>query len=139
MWDALREELFCSATFGSRVRRSGAYAAEVKVSGSDHFLPTENLGGGEYTFAILDIVLRVMRSDPRPVPWLLIVDSSMFMRLDPDNKRLLVEGLQALDEPPVQTLVCLNSERDAVELSAADTDKWVGSSTAGGITLHAFP
>jgi hypothetical protein len=57
----------------------------VKVPGSDHFMPTENLGGGEYTFAVLDIVLRMMRSDPRPVPWMLIVDSSMFLRLDADN------------------------------------------------------
>jgi len=138
LWDALREDLFCSATFGSRIRRSGAWLAEVKVPGSDHFLPTENLGGGEFTFAILDIVLRIMRSDPRPVPWLLIVDSSMFLKLDPDNQRRLVEGLQALDEPPVQTLVCLNSEKDAVELSADDTERWVGSSEAGGLTLHAF-
>jgi len=138
LWDALREELFCSATFGSRIRRSGKYLAEVKVPGSNLFLPTGNLGGGEYTFAILDIVLRLMRADPRPVPWLLIVDSSMFLRLDADNQRRLVEGLQALDAPPVQTLVCVNSERDAVELSAADTERWVGSSEAGGLTLHAF-
>ncbi|WP_221211943.1 ATP-binding protein [Sphingomonas sp. BK481] len=138
LWDALREPLFCSTTFGSRVRRTGAYSVEVQVAGSSHFLPTENLGGAEYTFTILDIALRVMRSDPRPVPWMLVIDSSMFLRLDADNQRRVLDGVQALDEPPIQTLVCLNSEQEAVELSSATTERWVGSSTAGRLTLHAF-
>ncbi|MFT6571662.1 MAG: hypothetical protein ACJAWY_003388 [Sphingomonas echinoides] len=122
----------------SRVRRTGAYSVEVQVAGSSHFLPTENLGGAEYTFTILDIALRVMRSDPRPVPWMLVIDSSMFLRLDADNQRRVLDGVQALDEPPIQTLVCLNSEQEAVELSSATTERWVGSSTAGRLTLHAF-
>lgn len=138
LWDALREPLFSSATFGSRLRRSGLYRAEVQVSGSAYYLPTENLGGAEYTFAILDIVLRVMRSDPRPVPWMLVIDSSMFLRLDADNQRRVVEGMQALEEPPIQTLVCLNNERDAIEVSMNAGERWVGSSTAGKLTLHAF-
>lgn len=108
------------------------------MSGSAYYLPTENLGGAEYTFAILDIVLRVMRSDPRPVPWMLVIDSSMFLRLDADNQRRVVEGMQALEEPPIQTLVCLNNERDAIEVSMNAGERWVGSSTAGKLTLHAF-
>jgi hypothetical protein len=138
VWDALREELFCSSTFGSRIRRIGEYRAEVRSAGSDYFFDTGGLAGSQLSFALFDILLRMIRADPRPTPWMVIVDSSLFLGLDSDNKRRLVEALSRLDEPTVQTLVCVNSETDAIELKAADAEKWIGSSVAGALTVHSF-
>jgi len=138
LWDALREELFCSSTFGSRIRRIGEYRAEVRAADSAHFYETGGLAGSQHTFAILDIVLRMIRADPRPTPSMVIVDSSLFLGLDSDNKRRVVTGLEALDDPQVQTLVCVNSEADALELTAEDSERWIGSSAAGALTVHSF-
>jgi hypothetical protein len=80
----------------------------------------------------------MIRADPRPTPWMIIVDSNLFLGLDSGNKRRLVEALNQLDEPAVQTLVCVNSETDAIELKAADAEKWIGSSVAGALTVHSF-
>jgi hypothetical protein len=49
-----------------------------------------------------------------------------------------VEALSLLEEPAVQTLVCVNSETDAIELKTADAEKWIGSSVAGALTVHSF-
>lgn len=137
-WDALREELFCSSTFGSRIRRIGEYRAEVRSLDSEHFVETGGLAGSERTFALFDILLRMIRGDPRPTPWMIIVDSSLFLGLDSENKRRLVETLNELEDPAVQTLVCVNSETDAIGLKAADSEKWIGSSVAGALTVHSF-
>lgn len=138
IWDALREELFCSSTFGSRICRIGEYRAEVRSAGSGYFYETGALAGSEHSFALFDIILRMIRADPRPTPWMLIVDLDLFLGLDSDNKRRLVEALSQLEEPAVQTLVCVNSETDAIELKAADAEKWIGSSVAGALTVHSF-
>jgi hypothetical protein len=138
IWDALREELFCSSTFGSRIRRSAKYRAEVLPADGTSFYDARGLSGAETSFAVFDIVLRMIRADPRPTPWMLIVDSSRFLGLDSDNKRRLVEALAQLDEPAVQTVVCVNSEKDALSVKAADTEKWLGSIVAGDLTVHSF-
>lgn len=138
VWDALREEFFCSSTFGSRIRRSAKYRAEVRPSGGERFYEAGGLSGSESSFAVFDIVLRMIRADPRPTPWVIIVDSTRFLGLDVDNKRRVVEALAHLDEPRVQTIVCVNSETDAIKLKAADVEKWLGSTGAGGLTVHSF-
>lgn len=138
VWDALREELFCSSTFGSRIRRIGEYRAEVRSAGSKSFYATGGLAGSEYSFALFDVLLRMIRADPRPTPWMIIMDSSLFLGLDSENKRRLVEAFTQLDDPAVQTLVCVNYETDAIDLKAVDAEKWVGSSVAGALTVHSF-
>ncbi|MES3007090.1 MAG: hypothetical protein V4751_04890 [Pseudomonadota bacterium] len=138
VWDALREELFCNSTFGSRIRRVGAYLAEVRTTGSQHFLPAEAISGSERLFTLFDIMLRMIRTDPRPTPWVIIVDSSYFLGLDTNNKRRLVKALNTLDKSDVQTIVCVNSQEEAITLTAEDTERWIGSSTAGTLTVHAF-
>ncbi len=138
VWDALREELFCSSTFGSRIRRIGEYRAEVRAAGSNYFYETGGLAGSEHSFALFDILLRMIRADPRPTPWMVVLDSGLFLGLDSDNKRRLVEALSHLDEPAIQTVVCVNSETDAIKLKAADAEKWIGSSLAGALTVHSF-
>jgi hypothetical protein len=138
IWDALREELFCSSVFGSRIRRTGEYRAEVMPAGGQHYHPTGGLAGSERTFAILDIVLRMTRADPRQTPWTIIVDSSVFMGLDSGNQARLVDGLNGLNEPIVQTIVCVNSESSALKLKTKHSDRWSGSRVAGALTIHSF-
>lgn len=138
VWDALREELFCSSTFGSRIRRKAKYRAEVRPADGAYFYETGGLSGAESSFAVFDIALRMIRADPRPTPWMIIVDSSRFLGLDSDNKRRVVEAFSQLDEPAVQTIVCVNSETDAINVKAADTEKWLGSTVAGALTVHSF-
>ncbi|MDX8451112.1 hypothetical protein, partial [Mesorhizobium captivum] len=99
---------------------------------------TGGLAGSAHTFALFDIMLRMIRVDPRPAPWVIIVDSSLFLGLDSENKRRLVNALNALDEPAVQTVVCVNSEEDAIKLTADDSERWIGSSAAGALTVHSF-
>jgi hypothetical protein len=138
VWDSLREELFCSSTFGSRIRRIGEYRAEVRSPESKYFREMGGLSSSERTFAIFDIMIRMIRADPRPTPWMIIVDSGLFLGLDSDNKRRFVEALVEIHEPTIQTVVCVNSEKDALKLRAPDDDLWVGSSLAGRLTVHSF-
>lgn len=120
VWDALREELFCSSTFGSRIRRIGEYRAEVRSAGSDFFYETGGLAGSQHTFALFDILLRMIQTQgQRPGS---IVDSSLFLGLDSDNKRRLVEALTQLDEPAVQTLVCVTT-KPMLSISRSRTQK----------------
>jgi len=138
IWDALREELFCSSTFGSRIRRLAKFRAEVRPAGGAHFYEAGGLSWGQSSLAVFDIALRMIRADPRPTPWMVIVDSSRFLGLDSDHKRRVVEALRQLDEPAVQTVVCVNSETDVIKVTAADTEKWLGSAVAGALTVHSF-
>lgn len=138
IWDSLRDEFFCSSALGFRIRRIGLYKAEVLVPGQTDYRPTAALGGGEHTFILFDILLRLIRTDPRPTPWLIIIDSNLFLGLDRDNKKLLIDTIIGLDDFELQTIVCVNYENDAIELKAATDDKWIGSSTIGGMTVHSF-
>jgi len=138
LWDSFREEMFCSSTFGTRIRRVREYGAEIKSTGSKYFFDANAVATSELIFALFDITLKMIRSDPRRTPWMLIVDSSLFLGLDSGNKRHLVEQLARLQDPDVQTIVCLNTEDDAAALKAPDGERWAGSSVAGELTVHAF-
>jgi hypothetical protein len=46
---------------------------------------------------------------------MVIVDSRLFLGLDSDDKRQVVETLIQLDEPAIPTIVCMNSETDAIK------------------------
>jgi hypothetical protein len=138
VWDTLREELFCSTPLGFRVRRTGRYKAEVQVPGSSFYVETGGLGGGEHSFAIFDILVRLMRADPRQTPWMLIVDSDMFLTLDGANKRKLIDTLTGLADPRLQTIFCVNHEEDATDLSSPLAEKWIRSTDLGELTIHSF-
>lgn len=138
IWDGLREELFAGAPFGSRIRRVGEYMAEVQTAEHDFFLPTSNLSGSERTLVLLDVLLRLLQADPRPTPWVLIIDSGMFHGLDGERKRHVVQTLRQLDTLSLQTIVCLHSEEQAIELIADDEAHWIGSSAHGALTVHTF-
>jgi hypothetical protein len=50
----------------------------------------------------------------------------------------LTKALTQLDEPAIQTIVCVSSETDAIKLKAADTEKWLGTTVAGALTVLSF-
>ncbi len=123
---------------GSRIRRTGEYRLEVQTASHDFFLPIANLSGSERTLALLDIVLRLLRADPRPTPWILIIESGMFLGLDTKRQKHVIRTLKDLDGAALQTIVCLNSEQQVMELIAEEDGSWIGSSACGGLTVHAF-
>jgi hypothetical protein len=49
-----------------------------------------------------------------------------------------MKALTQLDEPAIQTIVCVSSETDAIKLKAADTEKWLGTTVAGALTVLSF-
>jgi len=138
IWDGLREELFCSAPFGSRIRRTGQYRIEVQTASHDSFLPIGNLSGSERTIVVLDIALRLLRADPRPTPWILIIESGMFLGLDKEGQKHVVRTLKDIEGISLQTIVCVNSQEQVMELVAGEDGAWIGSSTHGDLTVHAF-
>jgi hypothetical protein len=138
IWDGLREELFCTSTFGSRIRRTGEYRAEIQTRGNGFFLPSGSLSSSEHMLALLDVMLRFVRADPRVTPWLIILDSGLFQGFDSKLERHVVTTLKALEDPSLQTVVCLHSEEQVIELTADDADQWIGSTVHGGLTVHSF-
>ena len=138
IWDSLRDELFLTSTLGYRFRRSGTFKADILVpDGRTFYLPFESLGGGEQTFAVMDIVLTLLRSDPRGTPWLVILDTGTFTMLDIDAKQALVDSLDSQDDPTLQTIICVNSEKEAGLLTAARLDNWIGATSFGDLTKSA--
>ena len=139
IWDSLREENFLTSALGYRFRRSGTFMVDVLVpDGRGFYLPFGNLSCAERNIAVLDILLKLLQSDPRSAPWFLIFDTLFFSTLDAQAKKSLVDRLNALEEPALQTIVCVNYEKDAELLKAANSDYWIGATSAGELTIHSF-
>jgi hypothetical protein len=139
IWDSLHPQLFVTSTFGYRVRRTGRRTAEFLVpDGRDFYLPFANLGGGEQVLAILDILLKTLRADPRNPPWLLALDVGFSGRLDTKAKQHVFDTLRLNVDLPLQTIFCVTFETDAEALKAAADDSWIGATSAGKLTVHAF-
>jgi hypothetical protein len=106
--------LFCSSTFGSRIRWSAKYRAEVRPADGACFFEAGGLSGGREQFRS---VRHRSPNDPRGPTADALDDHRRFRRfleLDGDNKRRVVEASAQLDEPALQTIVCVNSETDAI-------------------------
>lgn len=139
VWDSLREELFVSSTFGNRFRRTGHRKVEVLVpDGRKFFLPHSSLSFTEQQMAFLDIALRLVSCTSNNESWLYIFDTTFFQRLDIKNKSTLFRKLSENNSTNVQTLFCLNSEKDAEALREIQSDKWVNAEHFGNLTLHSF-
>jgi hypothetical protein len=139
VWDSLRSELLCTSTFGYRFRRTGTFSAEILVpDGRDFYLPFENLGGREQVFAMVDVLLELLRADPRRTPWLVIFDTGFFTRLDTAAKGVLVDTMASQENPEIQTIFCVNYEKDVAILRASRFDNWIGATSFGALTIHSF-
>jgi hypothetical protein len=140
MWDSLHEQLFVTSTFGYRATRTSMRKVGFLVpDGRDFYLPFAGLSGGEQVFAIVDILLKALRADPRIPPWLLAFDTGFFGHLDTSAKQYLFDTLTSnQDDLPLQTIFCVNFENDAETLRAAANDTWIGADSAGKLPVHAF-
>lgn len=139
VWDALREELFASATFGNRFKRSGHRKVEVLVpDGRDFFLPVGLLSFTEKQIAFLDIALKLMSCTSKSEHWIIVFDTAFFQRFDEEKKSFVFKKLTEYDSRNIQTLFCLNSTEDAEVLKVIQADKWVNATRVGDLTLHSF-
>jgi hypothetical protein len=139
VWDMLDGELFATSTFGYRARRRGKQRAEFATPDSGkHYTKFDGLSGGERILAMLDILLKLLRTDCRNPPWLLALDSGFFGVLSTRVKQYAFETLTADVGVPLQTIFCVTFEEDAEALRIAANDTWIGAASAGKVTVHAF-
>lgn len=139
IWDSLDQELFATSPFGYRLKRRGKQTADFLVpDGRDFYLPFANLSGGEQILAVLDILLKMLRADPRNPAWVLALDAGFFGRLDTAAKQHVLDTLTAGAGFPLQTIFCVTFEKDAEALKAAANDTWMGAAAAGKLTVHTF-
>jgi energy-coupling factor transporter ATP-binding protein EcfA2 len=135
IWDMLRDEMFLASPLGYRIRRVGLRQVEVLVpDGRDFYLPAGNLSSSELIFCLLEILLKILRCDPRTPPWFLIFDTQ-FSYLDSDGKQKLFDLMTAFD---AQTIFCVNFEEAASDLKDVNYESWTGASVGGGMTIHTF-
>ena len=138
IWDMLREELLCGTPLGYRVRRTGRHKAEVLVPGGAFWTEMGGVSGGQLSLAFFDIMITLLRADRRRTPWILLVDSELFLHLDANNKRRLFETLTGLEDPRLQTAFCVNHASDATTLGPLTGERWVRSGEMGELTIHTF-
>lgn len=139
VWDCLDSELFATSAFGYRARRRGQQTVEFATPASGEFYTSfAGLSGGEQILAVLGVLLKVLRSDPRSPPWLLVLDTGFFGRLDTMAKQYVFDTLTTDISLPLQTIFCVTFEEDAEALKASANDSWMGAVSAGKLTVHAF-
>jgi hypothetical protein len=138
-WDSLDSELFATSTFGYRARRRGKQTVEFATPASGEFYTSfAGLSGGEQVLALLDVLLKMLRTDPRNPPWLLALDVGFFGRLDTGAKQYVFDTITTDIGLPLQTIFCVTFEKDAEALKIAANDTWIGAASAGKLTVHAF-
>src|SRR5207302_5916717 len=109
--------------FGYRARRRGQQTVEFATPASGEFYTSfAGLSGGEQILAVLDVLLKVLRSDPRSPPWLLALDAGFFGRLDTTAKQYVFDTLTTDIGLPLQTIFCVTFDEDAAALNASGTD-----------------
>ncbi len=139
IWDMLHEEFFVNSMFGYRLKRTGIRSVEFLVpDGRDFHLPFVNLSSAEQAFAIVEILLKILRVDPRKPPWLVAFDSNFFMGLDSSMKELMFDKIITNTDLPLQAIFVVHHKEHAEALKVSATDSWVGADVVGGLTVHAF-
>jgi hypothetical protein len=139
VWDSCDGELFATSTFGYRARRRGKQTAEFATpSSGKYYTSFGGLSSGEQVLALLDVLLKTLRTDHRNPPWLLALDTGFFGRLDTTGKQYVFDMLTAGNDVPLQTIFCVTFERDAEALKTAANDTWIGAAAAGKLTVHTF-
>ena len=139
IWDMLHEEFFLTSTFGYRLKRTGIRTVKFRVpDGRKFYLPFGLLSSTEQALAIVDILLRILRTDPRNPPWLVAFDSEFFISLDSSRKEQAFNKITTNTDFPLQAIFIVRSQEDAESLKVAATDNWIGVNVVDGLTVHTF-
>lgn len=137
--DMLHEMFFINSMFGYRFRRTGIRTVEALVpDGRNSYLPFELLSSTEQGFAIVDILLRLLRADPRSPQWLVVFDSLFFARLSILVKEKMFKEITSSTNPMLQAIFPVNDIDEAESLKVTATDRWIGACVANGLTVHNF-
>ncbi len=137
IWSILRDDMFSKSIFGYKFNRIGRRKTEVLVpNGREFYLPHTSLSFTEKQYALLDITLKLIISNPNHKDFLLIFDIPFFSRMDRKNKINIFNKLTSLNN--IQTLFCVNSDADIELLKNENIDKWVNALQVGNMTMHSF-
>ena len=139
VWDSLDSELFATSTFGFRTRRRGKRTVRFATPASGDFdIPFGGLSSSEQTLAILDVVLKLLQTNPRNPPWLLALDTGFLGRLSTTAKQYVFDTLTTQLGFPLQTIFCSTFEQEAEALKTVGNDTWIGATAVGQLTVHVF-
>ena len=139
IWDMLHEEFFVASMFGYRLKRTGVRTVKfLAPNGRESYLPFGLLGSSGQALAIMDILLRLVRADPRNPPWLVALDSDFFVGLDKDRKEHVFDKITTNTDLPLQAVFTVHSEKDAEIMKIAASDGWIGVNVVDGLTVHTF-
>ena len=138
IWNSLRDDFFVSSGYACRFRRKGDRKIEIALPGREYFLPPGNLSTSEEWRIILALVTRLCTLDRRPIPWLVIVDTTVSGRLDSEGKAIMLRMLGADDNNGIQLVVCLTFRDDVPVARDLLDEKWLGAKNVGQLTVHSF-
>ena len=138
VWDALKDQFFVSAGYVCRFRRTGRRTIEIAIPESDFYLPPENLSHSEQCRLVIALVTKLCISDRRDTPWMVVVDTTFSERLDAANKAAVLKSLAAMEENGLQSVVCLTFEDGVAIAQSLLSEKWLGASAVGQLTVHTF-
>lgn len=137
IWNALRDDFFASTFYPCRFKRTGLREVEIALPKRPLYLSPENLSHSEQVRIILALVFRLCTVDKRQLPWLVMVDSYFASRLD---RAGLTSVLKAFGKSNanLQLLVAVVYERNAELVREMFESSWLGATTVGELTAHAF-
>ena len=139
IWDMLHEEFFVTSMFGYQLKRTGVRTVNfLPPNGPKSHLPFALLASSEQALAIMDILLRLLRADPRNPPWLVALDSDFFVGLDRHRKEQVFDKITTNTDLTLQAVFTVHNEKDAETVKVAATDGWIGVSVVDGLTVHTF-
>lgn len=137
IWNALKDEFFATTFYPCRFRRTGLRDIEIALPGRDFYLPPANLSHSEQVRIVLALVIRLCAVDKRRLPWLVIVDSSFAARLDSEGLTCVLKAF-AHERAGLQLLVAVVLPRDADLVRKLFESDWLGATSVGEVTAHAF-
>jgi hypothetical protein len=88
--------------------------------------------------AFLEIALKYVQCTPKNQHWVLLIDSMFYLKMDKERIALLFNKLSGLDDLRIQTIFCMNSEKEAEILKDVQSDKWINAAHIKDLTVHSF-
>jgi hypothetical protein len=138
IWGMMLEQHFVSSVFGTSFRRTARLRAEIRHFDSQEYYDEANVGPTVLTYAFLDLALKLVVASRNDTPWLLIIDTTFFNRLDTVNRSRIFTTLFQLKSPLIQVIICVNDENSLQFLKNLTPDSWAGASSSNGLTVHRF-
>lgn len=139
IWDMLHEEIFMTSPFSFKIKRTGIKTVIFRVpDGRNIYLPFRLLSNSEQALAITDILFKILRTDNRTPPWLVVFDSDFTRIFNNSSPDQVFTRITANSDLQFQAIFIVPREKVGDSIRAKVTDNWIGSDVVGGLTIHRF-